>query len=109
MRLNLPEVISKIYFEAFSSIFYLGEALFEGNSSALSYQEEQQSLNKKDLEKGRKIFLRSLLILFLGAFYVSTAQDTVKVNKTVTPEEQAQQHYNDGIVALGKGEGQVAA
>src|SRR4051812_46783084 len=51
----------------------------------------------------------NLFVFFLGAFYFSSAQDTVKVNKTVTPDEQAQQHYNDGIVALNKGEGQVAA
>ncbi len=50
-----------------------------------------------------------LFLFLLGTFYISTAQDTVKVNKNITPEEQAQQHYNDGIVALNKGEGQVAA
>ncbi len=50
-----------------------------------------------------------LLVFFLGAFFISTAQDTVKVNTNITPDEQAQQHYNDGIIALNKGEGQVAA
>jgi tetratricopeptide (TPR) repeat protein len=49
-----------------------------------------------------------LIVFFLAAFFVTKAQDTVKVNKTVTPEEQAQLHYNDGITALNKGEGQVA-
>jgi tetratricopeptide (TPR) repeat protein len=49
-----------------------------------------------------------LLVFFFGAFYFSSAQDTVKVNTNLTPEEIAQKHYNDGIIALNKGEGQVA-
>jgi tetratricopeptide (TPR) repeat protein len=51
----------------------------------------------------------NLLVFFLGAFFVVNAQDTVKVNMNLTPEEQAQQHYNDGITALNKGQGLVAA
>jgi tetratricopeptide (TPR) repeat protein len=51
----------------------------------------------------------NLLLFFLGAFFVSSAQDTVKVNTTISPEEQAQQNYNDGIIALNKDEGQLAA
>ncbi len=50
-----------------------------------------------------------LLVFFIGAFYFSNAQDTVKVNTNLTPDELAQQHYNEGILALNKGEGQVAA
>ena len=50
-----------------------------------------------------------LFVFLLGACFYSNAQDTVKVNTNLTPEEQAQQHYNDGITALGKGEGQLAA
>jgi tetratricopeptide (TPR) repeat protein len=50
-------------------------------------------------------------ILFLACilhFSVSFSQDTIKVNKTVTPEEQAQLDYNSGLTAMKSGDNQAA-
>lgn len=44
-------------------------------------------------------------VFCLSHFY---AQDTVKVNTVLTPEEQAQRDYNSGLASLNKGEHQAA-
>jgi hypothetical protein len=57
------EAISKIGFEAFSSIGRSGKALFAAHIWRESEQEKQRSMNVQDAEKDRKIFLRWLLFL----------------------------------------------
>ncbi len=49
-----------------------------------------------------------LLLTFVILFSKNYAQDTVKVIKTQTPEELAQQDYNSGLASLNKNEYQSA-
>lgn len=53
----------------------------------------------------RAIFLFACLFCFSKNY----AQDTIKVNKTLTPEEQAQYDYNDGLNAMNSGDNEKAA
>ena len=49
-----------------------------------------------------------LLLAFVVLFSKTYAQDTIKVNKTLTPEEQAQYDYNGGLASLNSGQHQAA-
>ena len=49
-----------------------------------------------------------LFVFFCFSFYDFFSQDTIKVIKNLTPDEQAQEDYNAGLLAIGKGEFQAA-
>lgn len=49
-----------------------------------------------------------LLLAFIICITKNHAQDTVKVNKVLTPEEQAQYDYNDGLTSMTGGDAETA-